>query len=116
MIEQKQIYKYEICGNIVEVLHDAQGKLFCCRQPMKLQEENNIEASNEKHIPIIEGNKVKVGSIEHPMEKEHYIEWIEATCDKGFITKVFLKPEQKPEAEFCFEPVKARAFCNLHRL
>lgn len=116
MTEKKQIYKCEICGNIVEVLEEGKGELVCCNQPMKLQTENTTDASNEKHVPIIEENKVKVGSIEHPMEEEHFIEWIEATDEKGFKTKIFLKPGQKPEAEFCFKPVKARAYCNLHGL
>jgi superoxide reductase len=82
---------------------------------MKLQKENTQEAAVEKHIPIIKGNKVFVGAVEHPMLKEHYIEWIEAS-DGIQTAKVFLKPGQKPEAEFSFKPKKAREYCNLHRL
>ena len=115
MTELKQIYKCEICGNIVEVLHKGQGELVCCNEPMKLQSENTIDASNEKHIPIIEGNKIKVGSVEHPMNKDHYIEWVEASDGKQ-TSKIFLKPNQAPKAEFSFAPTSARAYCNLHGL
>jgi len=116
MPELKQIYKCEICGNIIEIVHAGGGDLTCCGQPMKLQEEKSQDPEKgEKHIPIIEGNKVKVSSIEHPMEEAHYIEWIEATDGKT-TAKVFLKPGDKPEAEFCFTPTSAREYCNLHGL
>lgn len=117
MTEKKEIYKCEICGNIVEVLHSGGGELVCCGQPMNpLIENSDDSASKEKHIPIIEANKVKVGSVEHPMEEKHYIEWIEATSEEGEITKIFLTPGDKPEAEFHFQIVSARAYCNLHGL
>lgn len=116
MTKRKEIYKCEICGNIVEVVHESGGTLVCCGQPMKLQKENSVDASQEKHVPVIEGNKVKIGSVEHPMIPEHYIEWIEATSEDGQIAKVFLIPGSKPEAEFCFKPITARAYCNLHGL
>ncbi len=115
MTNQEEVYKCEICGNIVEVLHEAGGQLVCCGQSMKLQKENTVEASKEKHIPIIKGKKVLVGEIAHPMEEGHYIEWIEATDGKQTI-RIFLKPKQKPEAEFCFKPKSARTYCNLHGL
>lgn len=116
MTKLKQIYKCEICGNIIEVLHEGAGTLVCCGKPMILQKENTVDASKEKHVPVIEGNKVKVGSIEHPMIPEHYIEWIEATSKTGEVCKKFLKPGEKPEAEFPFKPVSAREYCNLHWL
>lgn len=116
MVEKKEIYKCAICGNIVEVVHEGGGVLVCCGEPMKLQKENTVDAAVEKHVPVIEGNKVKVGSVPHPMSTEHYIEWIEATSEDGQIAKVFLKPEMEPEAEFCFKPASARAYCNLHGL
>lgn len=116
MTEKNFIYKCEICGNIVEVLHPGQGTLVCCNQDMKLLKENIEDAAQEKHVPVIEENKVKVGSIEHPMTEEHYIEWIEATSETGNICKKFLEPTQKPEAEFNFKPISARAYCNLHGL
>lgn len=115
MTKQKEIYKCEVCGNIVEVLHEAGGQLVCCGQPMKLQKENTVEASTEKHIPIIKGNKVSVGSIPHPMEEKHYIEWIEASDGKQTAI-IFFEPNQKPEAEFSFKSKSARAYCNLHGL
>jgi len=116
MTEKKEIYKCEICGNIVEVLHEGEGVLICCGQPMVLQKENSVDASQEKHVPVINRKKVKVGSEKHPMTAEHYIEWIEATSEDGQTAKVFLTPDSKPEAKFSFKPVSARAYCNLHGL
>lgn len=116
MTSQKEIYKCEVCGNIVEVLHAGGGTLVCCGQPMKLQEENTVDAAQEKHVPVIEDKKVKVGSVEHPMTEEHYIAWIEATSESGETCKVFLKAGEVPEAEFAFVVKEARAYCNLHGL
>jgi superoxide reductase len=117
MTNQNEVYKCEICGNIVEVTHAGGGVLVCCGEPMKLMKENaNDTASTEKHVPIIQDKKVIVGSVAHPMEEKHYIEWIEATSSSGEIAKVFLKPGDKPEAEFSFKPLSARAYCNLHGL
>ena len=116
MTKLNQIYKCEVCGNIVEVLHEGADSLVCCGQPMVLQEENIEDPEKgEKHIPVIEGKFIKIGSIPHPMEEKHHIEWIEATGDnkKGI---VFLKPGDAPEAEFSFEPISARAYCNIHGL
>lgn len=111
-----------ICRNIVEVLHKGAGTLVCCGQDMKLMSENaDDSASQEKHVPVIEKNqegvKVKVGSVEHPMEEKHYIEWIEISTEKGE-SKKFLKPGEPPEALFPVkaENIKARAYCNLHGL
>jgi superoxide reductase len=117
MVEQKEVYKCEICGNIVEVLNAGGGTLVCCGENMKLMKENaDDKASKEKHVPVIKGKKVLIGSVAHPMEEVHYIEWIEATGEKGEIAKVFLKPGIKPEAEFYFKVISARAYCNLHGL
>ncbi len=121
MTNQKEIYKCEICGNIVEVLHSGKGELVCCEQPMKLQKEHSEGEYAEKHAPIIEKNeqgiKVKIGSIEHSMEENHYIEWVEISTEKGS-SKKFLKPNQKPEAVFPVktEIKKARMYCNIHGL
>ena len=110
-----KIYLCEVCGNVVELLFEGGGKLVCCEKPMIEQIEKKQDEGQEKHVPIISGKKVTVGSILHPMEEKHYIQWIEAT--DGFETsKIFLKPEQKPEVEFCFEIKKARIYCNLHGL
>jgi len=121
MIKQKQIYKCSECGNIVEVIHVGGGQLVCCGQPMALQEENTVDASKEKHVPVIEktdkGFLVKVGSVPHPMEDAHYIEWIEVISGEKSCRK-YLKPGDAPEAEFEIEAetVEARAYCNLHGL
>ena len=122
MTKLKQIYKCEICGNIVEVLHDGVGTLVCCEQNMKLMLENaDDSASKEKHIPVIEKDKegviIKVGSIPHPMEEKHYIEWIEISTDNGE-SKKFLTPGMNPESKFPIKAkaVKARAYCNIHGL
>ena len=123
MTQKKQIYKCELCGNIVEVLHEGAGALVCCGQDMKLFKENTADAAKEKHVPVIEktkaGIKVKIGAVPHPMEEKHFIEWIELVAD-GKSFREFLKPAQAPEAAFCvcFEPkeVYAREYCNLHGL
>lgn len=121
MTKLNQIYKCALCGNIVEVTHASGGQLVCCGQPMTLQEENTVDASQEKHIPVIEktGNDilVKVGSVEHPMEEKHYIEWIELQTAK-YTYKKYLKPGEKPEAVFKTDEdvIGARAYCNIHGL
>ncbi len=121
MTEQLQIYKCDICGNIVKVLHVGAEALVCCGQPMKLQKENTTDAAVEKHVPVIEktadGFKVSVGSVTHPMEEKHYIEWIELTADEKNYTH-FLKPGDAPVAEFKLSASKvtAREYCNLHGL
>lgn len=121
MTERLQVYKCEVCGNMVEVLHAGKGELVCCKQPMKLFVENTVDAAKEKHVPVVEktaeGIKVKVGSVAHPMEEKHYIEWIEVIAD-GKAYRQFLKPADVPEATFniAAEQVTAREYCNLHGL
>lgn len=128
MTELNQIYKCAKCGNIVEVLHTGGGELVCCGEPMARQIENTVDAAVEKHVPVIEktekGVKVKVGSVPHPMEEAHYIEWIEILAD-GKAYRKFLKPASlagkpgdAPEAEFCVEAenIIVREYCNLHGL
>jgi superoxide reductase len=115
-----QVYRCEVCGNIIEVLHVGGGELVCCGKPMILLVEKEKDSGMEKHIPVIEktdsGIKVKIGSIEHPMLEEHYIECIEIIAN-GKTYKEFLKPGMKPEAEFCVSgDVQARAYCNVHGL
>jgi len=117
MTEKGQIWKCEICGNIIEVVHQGADALVCCGQPMNLQKEKVGEEGNEKHVPVIDGKIVKVGSVEHPMEEGHYIEWIEATSESGLAPcKKFLKAGDKPEVEFPFIVKSARAYCNVHGL
>ena len=121
MAEKLQVYKCDLCGNIVEVLHGGGGELVCCGQPMKLFTENTVDAAKEKHVPVIEkvagGIKVKVGDVPHPMEEKHYIEFVELIAD-GKVYRQFLNPGEAPEAMFCIEAdqVSAREYCNLHGL
>lgn len=121
MTETKQVYKCPICGNIVEVLHSGAGELVCCGQPMMLQKENTVDASLEKHVPVITktatGYLVKIGSEIHPMTLEHHIEWIELIASERVYRKE-LSVGDAPEVEFCVEGegVVARAYCNLHGL
>ena len=122
MAQKLEIYKCDVCGNIVEVLFGGEGELVCCGQPMKLFKENTVDAAKEKHVPVIEklpegGFKVKVGSVPHPMEEKHYIEWIELIAD-GKAYRQFLEPGQVPEAVFKIEAasVTAREYCNIHGL
>ncbi|KYH39122.1 MAG: hypothetical protein AYL30_001510 [Candidatus Hecatellales archaeon B24] len=121
MTELKQVYRCNVCGNIVEVLHAGKGELVCCGQPMELLQEKTEEAGKEKHVPVIERTeaevKVKVSSISHPMEENHFIEWVELLAD-GRVYRKFLKPGDLPEAEFQVkaEKVEAREYCSVHGL
>lgn len=121
MTQLNQIYKCNICGNIVEVLYTGKGQLVCCDQPMELLQEKTEEEGQEKHVPVIEktetGIKIKIGSIPHPMEDSHYIEWIEIIAD-GRVYRKFLKPDDEPKAEFEIkaEKIEAREYCNIHGL
>ncbi len=122
MANRQDVYKCETCGNILEVLHAGGGEPSCCGKSMKVFKDNTVDASKEKHMPVVEklanGYKVTVGSIPHPMEDKHFIEWIELTTGDA-VSRRFLKPGQPPVA--MFEGVTApgavaRAFCNLHGL
>ena len=120
MAKQLEVYKCDVCGNLIEVMHGGDGELVCCGQPMKLMKEGTTDAAKEKHVPVIEktgnGYKVKVGAVAHPMEEKHWIQWIELVADGVAYTR-FLKPGEAPEAEFCIAGAKnvaAREYCNLH--
>ncbi len=121
MTEQRQIYKCKVCGDMIEVLISGRGHLVCCDQSMELLSEKSEDVGQEKHVPVIErtetGIKVKVGSVPHPMEENHLIQWIEVTAD-GIVYRKYLIPGDKPEAEFEIkaENIEAREFCNLHGL
>jgi superoxide reductase len=121
MAEKFQIYKCSICGNIVEVLHGGDGQLVCCGQPMENLVAKTADAGKEKHVPVIEkvegGIKVKVGSVPHPMEEKHYIEWIEVIAD-GKAYRQFLSPGRPAEAIFNITPstMTVREHCNIHGL
>lgn len=121
MTAKLEIYKCNLCGNIVEVLHGGDGELVCCGKPMKKLIEKTDDKGMEKHVPVIEkidgGFLVKVGSVTHPMEEEHYIEWIELQADEKAYRE-YLCPGMPPEATFMVDAsaVTAREHCTLHGL
>ncbi len=119
MTARLETYKCELCGNIVGVMHAGPGELVCCGQPMGCLKENTVDAAVEKHVPVIEkiegGVKVKVGSVAHPMQDDHFIEWIEVVAD-GKSYRQFLNPGEAPEAVFMIDAanITAKEYCNLH--
>ena len=120
MTERSQVWKCEVCGNIVEVLHTGVGQLVCCNQPMILLVAKRTEEGGfEKHLPVIERSgdtySVKVGSVDHPMMEGHWIEWIALDIEDGVLRR-FLNPGEKPVAVFTTSEkvLAAREFCNLH--
>ena len=121
MTKKLQVYKCQVCGNIIEVLHTGVGELVCCNQKMSLIDEKTTDQGQEKHLPVVEKQdkkiKVKVGEIPHPMEEAHYIEWIEVITGDGVYRKQ-LNPGDNPEAEFDIrgEVISVREYCNLHGL
>jgi superoxide reductase len=121
MSEIEQIYKCAECPLTLKVLTSAHCAPDCCGKPMILLQENSVDAAKEKHVPVITkvdgGYKVQVGSVTHPMEEKHYIQWIELTVD-GIIYLKRLQPGEAPEAVFKTGdgPASAREYCNLHGL
>jgi len=121
MSQKREIYKCNICGNIIEVLYEGKGEVVCCGEPMEMLKEKTEDIGKEKHVPVIEktdmGIKVKIGSEPHPMEETHYIEWIEVIGD-GKTCRKFLRPGDIPEAEFRIKAknITAREYCNVHGL
>ncbi len=121
-MEINQVYKCPICGNIVELTHVGNGTLVCCGQPMELLVEKSSEEGVEKHLPVAKFEdgmlKVNIGSVDHPMIDEHYIEWIEC-IENGDVCRKYLSPNEKPYAEFDVKEQKnitVRAYCNVHGL
>ncbi|RCK79928.1 MAG: Superoxide reductase [Candidatus Ozemobacter sibiricus] len=116
-----EVYKCKHCGNVVEVVHAGAANLVCCGENMTHLVENTVDAAKEKHVPVVEetaqGLLVKVGSVTHPMEEKHYIEWIQLLAGEKSYTH-FLKPGDKPEALFPIKPTAftVREHCNLHGL
>ena len=124
MVQNKtEVYKCELCGNVVEVFQGDGAPLVCCGQDMTLQEEQTADSSQEKHVPFIQpvdgGYLVKVGeAASHPMADEHYIQWIELVAD-GTVYRKELSPGDAPEAKFCVcdaKEITAREYCNVHGL
>ncbi len=121
MAEQDAIYKCEICGNVVSVIEAHKGELVCCGQPMNLLEEKTLEQEGkEKHVPLIDGLKIKIGEIPHPMEEKHFIELIQVFIDEKLVVEKRLYPEDTPELELLpkyeGKNLKARALCIVHGL
>ncbi|MGB9719691.1 MAG: desulfoferrodoxin [Candidatus Anstonellales archaeon] len=123
MTKRLDVYKCNVCGNIVEVMHAGVGTLVCCGRPMELLKEKTQDVGNEKHVPVVEKRgreiRIKVGSVPHPMEEKHYIEWIEVVTKDGHSYVAFLKPGMKPEAEFEVKSenvAMVREYCNMHGL
>ncbi len=129
MTKLKEIYKCQVCENITEVIHEGVGELVCCEKPMEVMEAKKEDKGGEKHVPVIEklpgkvcdgkdGFKVKVGEANHPMEEEHFIEWIEINTVDGKSGKKFLTPNSDPEVIFQTrkEVKSVRAYCNIHDL
>jgi superoxide reductase len=116
-----EVYKCEVCGNMTNVVHASGGTMVCCEKPMTLLQEKTTDQGKEKHVPVVEksakGILVKLGSVPHPMEEKHYIEWIEVRTGNNVSIKGLL-PGEKPEAEFSVADtnVKVRAYCNVHGL
>jgi len=121
MTRLNEIYKCNVCGNIVEMVHAGRGQLVCCGRPMELLAEKSQEAGTEKHLPVVEktetGILVKVGEVPHPMEEKHFIEFIEVISG-GKALRKYLRPGEKPEAEFgvSAEKAVAREYCSVHGL
>ncbi len=123
MTTQSQIYKCEICGNIVELVHEGADSLVCCGKPMTEMKEQSKGEYAEKHAPVVkensEGVEVKIGKITHPMQEDHYIEWIEILTENG-VGRKYLNPKTNSKAEAKFpvksELKKVRMYCNKHGL
>ena len=121
-MKRATFYRCEVCGNIVVQAYDGGGVLSCCGQPMKVIDPNTTDAAAEKHVPVAELDagfiKVSVGSTLHPMEENHYIQWVYVVTDQGVIAHCF-KPGDKPEVELFIgnqKPLMVFEFCNLHGL
>ena len=120
---ENKFYVCEHCGNMVGMIHDAGVPMMCCGQKMTKLEPGVVEASHEKHIPVVtrEGDTVKVavGSVAHPMAEEHHIAWIALETERDAYIH-WLQPGEAPEAVFALaegqKPVAVYEYCNLHGL
>ncbi len=123
-MQLNQLYKCNVCGNVVELTHIGGGQLVCCGQPMQLLEPKSLEEGTEKHLPVLEptANKlvVKIGSVPHPMEESHYIVFVEVLEKSGKICRKYLKPNNLPQVEFDITDSNqvdlVRSYCNIHGL
>ena len=119
----KKFFVCKHCGNMIGLLHDAGVPMICCGEKMVELVPNTTDAAQEKHVPVatVEGNKVvvNVGSVDHPMLDEHWIQWVYLETDKGGHRKV-LNPGEKPNVVFALtedeKPLAVYEYCNLHGL
>ena len=120
MTKLHNVYKCEICGNIIEVVHPGAPALVCCSMEMKLMEEKTADSAVEKHVRLSKkpptASKLK-SAASHPMDEKHFIEWIEVIAGNQKFVR-FLKPGEPAEAEFCVKtsPITVREYCNIHGL
>lgn len=120
MKENVRFYKCPICGNVIGLIHGDAQQIMCCGKNMELMEANSTDAAQEKHVPVYEKVEdeivVKVGDVEHPMEKDHYIMWIAQVTDNQ-TTRIRLFPEQATTVRFKYIPnAILYAYCNKHGL
>ena len=121
-MKNSKFYICAHCGNVIEMVHNAGVPVMCCGQKMDELIPNTVEASGEKHIPAVsvDGDQVtvNVGSVDHPMQSAHYIQWVQLVTDSG-VQRHLLKPDQPPKAVFSLngeQPLAVYAYCNLHGL
>lgn len=122
-MNEVKFYLCKHCGNLVGMIHSSGAPMTCCGDEMTLLEANTVDASQEKHIPVvtIDGNKVNVniGSVDHPMLDTHYIQWVYLHTDKGGQRKN-LNPGEAPKVSFCISDdekvIAVYEYCNLHGL
>jgi len=123
MSERLELYKCHVCGNVIEVLVSGIGELVCCGEPMeRLEAKTQDSEFGEKHVPVITqiehgGAEIKVGSILHPMEEKHYIQFIQTIShDKTFMQTKFLSPDNQPlmKVSNIGDVETARELCNIH--
>ncbi len=119
---ENRFYICRHCGNLIGMIHDAGVPMSCCGEKMELLVPNTVEASGEKHLPVVtlenSSVKVNVGAVDHPMLPEHFIEWVYLRTENGGQRKA-LKPGEAPGVTFCLgedKPVAVYAYCNLHGL
>lgn len=120
MKENVNFYRCPICGNVIEPIEGDINHMMCCGQKMELMVANTQDAAVEKHVPVYEKVEdeivVKVGEIDHPMEKDHYIMWV-AQVNDNQVSRVTLYPEQGISVRFKYIPNSTiYAYCNKHGL
>lgn len=124
MTHKLELYRCNVCGNLVEVVLSGNGQLVCCGEDMELLTAQHLDNGSEKHVPVIEkeGNEItiKIGSTPHPMEEDHYIQFVEAIGnDNKYLKRKYFKAGEEPILKFkceCKEGVSSREFCNIHGL